>query len=289
MNYKKLTVQELKSICKKNHIKGYSYLNKEDLIKIIKKNLKKQMMKGGDGNKVPVKRIEEIIGKRINGDDIILDRKTLSQLLGYSSEHIFYSDNDFKLYSENIIDLSYCNIIEIKKDAFPILNATILKLDNNKITKIEDGAFNNLINLKELYLNNNNITKIEVGIFNEFSNLEKLDLSNNHITKIDPKSLSNLSYLEELNLSTNQITTLTKNEFYGLNSLKNLDLSNNKITEINSLAFHKSHKLLYLNLLNNNELKKNFLGNLNKDFKHYQRFMKNNNKLIIISNFNKKL
>ena len=49
MNYKKLTVSELKSMCKKNHIKGYSYLNKEDLIKHIKKNLNKKKMRGGGG------------------------------------------------------------------------------------------------------------------------------------------------------------------------------------------------------------------------------------------------
>ena len=48
MNYKKLKMQELKSICKKLHIKGYSSLNKDDLIKIIKKNLKsRKNMKGG--------------------------------------------------------------------------------------------------------------------------------------------------------------------------------------------------------------------------------------------------
>ena len=47
MNYKNLTVSELKSICKKNHIKGYSLLNKDDLIKHIKKNLNKKKMRGG--------------------------------------------------------------------------------------------------------------------------------------------------------------------------------------------------------------------------------------------------
>lgn len=48
MNYKKLTLQELKSVCKEHHIKGYSSLNKEDLIEHIKKNLKsKKKMKGG--------------------------------------------------------------------------------------------------------------------------------------------------------------------------------------------------------------------------------------------------
>ena len=40
MNYKKLTLQELKSICKAHNIKGYSSLNKDDLINHIKKEFK---------------------------------------------------------------------------------------------------------------------------------------------------------------------------------------------------------------------------------------------------------
>lgn len=41
MNYQKLKILELKSICKKNKIKGYSKCNKEQLIVLLKENLKK--------------------------------------------------------------------------------------------------------------------------------------------------------------------------------------------------------------------------------------------------------
>jgi hypothetical protein len=63
MNYKKLTLQELKSICKKNHIKRYSSLNKDNLIKIIKKNLKsRKKMKGGNNGYILTKdKLSEIL------------------------------------------------------------------------------------------------------------------------------------------------------------------------------------------------------------------------------------
>lgn len=224
MNYKKLTVSELKNMCKKNHIKGYSYLNKDDLIKIIKKNLKKKMMKGGDGNKVNA--------KRINGDDIILDRKTLSQLLGYSSEHIFYSNNKHTLNDLTSIDLSNMNITEIK-----------------------ENTFSGLSNLETLNLSGNKITIINGSILKGLSNLKNLNLSNNEIYKIDQLSFNDLQKLETLNLSNNKITTLIKNEFYGLRKLENLNLSNNQITNINRDAFSQDHhiaKLKCLDLSNNN-------------------------------------
>ena len=41
MAYTKLTLKELKSICKDNHLKNYSALNKTDLVAFIKKNKKK--------------------------------------------------------------------------------------------------------------------------------------------------------------------------------------------------------------------------------------------------------
>ena len=40
MNRKSKTLKELKEICKKNNLKNYSKLDKNNLIKFIKKNIK---------------------------------------------------------------------------------------------------------------------------------------------------------------------------------------------------------------------------------------------------------
>jgi len=261
MNYKKLTVQELKNICKKNNIKGYSYLNKEDLIKIIKKNLKK--MKGGnDGNKVNYRRVN---------DDIILDRKTLLQILGYSSEYIFHSKNNAALKELTSIDLSNMNITEIKQNTFSGLSKLeTLNLSNNKINKIELNAFRGLSNLKELNLNDNSITNIDGGILRGLRDLNYLTLNHNIINIIDSFSFNDLKDLKTLDLSNNKITTLTDREFTGLKSLETLNLSNNEINKINANPFFLVNNLKYLNLLNNNELTENHIKNLYDYFKYYQ-------------------
>jgi len=45
MTYAKLTLKELKSICKDKHLKNYSALNKTELIAFIKKNKKMKQNK----------------------------------------------------------------------------------------------------------------------------------------------------------------------------------------------------------------------------------------------------
>ena len=49
MKYDKLTVAELKQLAKNKQIKGYSKLNKDDLIALLKKHKNKKVyVKGGD-------------------------------------------------------------------------------------------------------------------------------------------------------------------------------------------------------------------------------------------------
>lgn len=55
MDYSKKTVIQLKEICKKNKILGYSKLNKKDLINLVKKNIKK----GGDNTNKKIKMFYE--------------------------------------------------------------------------------------------------------------------------------------------------------------------------------------------------------------------------------------
>jgi hypothetical protein len=45
--YENNTIEELKKMCKQNNISGYSKLNKKDLIKLLKKNMKNNIQHGG--------------------------------------------------------------------------------------------------------------------------------------------------------------------------------------------------------------------------------------------------
>ena len=50
VNYEKLSIKELKVICKEKRIKQYSKINKKKLIEDIKTSKIRKIMKGGENN-----------------------------------------------------------------------------------------------------------------------------------------------------------------------------------------------------------------------------------------------
>ena len=93
------------------------------------------------------------------------------------------------------IDLQ-CNQIVTIEGLNRCKNLVYLNLGYNKITKIDDGAFDGLSNLKELHLYRNQIKKIEN--LELLVNLETLGLHDNQIKKIE--NLEPLVNLEVLDL-----------------------------------------------------------------------------------------
>ena len=281
MNFKTKTLLQLKNICKKNNIKNYSSLNKEELIKYLTKNLSK--MKGGN--------------------EIILDRSTLLDILNcteedlinlteielYNNEIMKIEKGTFrKLYNLKTLILSNNILTEIEEDNFSdLINLNVLMLNDNNITLIKDSSFKNLINLTEIELSNNEIMKIEKGIFSKLYNLNALNLSynklieieednfndlinlnilmlnNNNITLIKDSSFKNLVNLEYLMLYSNKIEVIKKNIFSTLINLNDLYLSDNKIKEIEFSSFGKLTKLENL-FLDENELVLEIPENFNK-------------------------
>eukprot|EP00106_Octopus_bimaculoides_P015091 XP_014782533.1 PREDICTED: uncharacterized protein LOC106877970 [Octopus bimaculoides] len=77
-------------------------------------------------------------------------------------------------------------------------NVRILKLSDNKISKIERGSFENLPSLKILNMSNNLISIIECGSFENLTRLEELYLDHNFITNIEHESFYSLINLKEL-------------------------------------------------------------------------------------------
>ena len=239
MTYAKLTLKELKSICKDNHLKNYSALNKTELIAFIKKNKKKKQNK-----------------KKVGGVDGVLNRETLLKFLGNITEE--------QLIEETTIKLNEKDIKNIQPDTFKGLkNLQKLNLNYNQIETIESGAFNGLTKLEELYLEYNQITTIKPDIFNGLNILKKLVLKNNQITTINPVEtinnntrglFSELKILMFLDLSGNKINTIKENTFDGINNLTNLQLilgksnydRNNIILNNNSVNYLKSLNITYI-------------------------------------------
>ncbi len=130
----------------------------------------------------------------------------------------------------------------------------ILKLSNNKITKIDLSNKQNLVTFQKVS-----------------KNLKSLNLSNNPLKTIF-KEIENFSSLEELNLAQTQISELPF--LLNLKKLKKLDLFINKITNINLEPFTK---------LQNLELSFNFISDINLENQSSLKVLEmNSNKYIFI-------
>ena len=253
MNYKKLTVHDLKSISRENHIKGYSLLNKEDLIKHIKKNLnkKKKMNGGGDIilNRSFLKFLLFPSVRRIaSGNLQKLDNQIESHLIDKTEIDISTIFKEYKqyklLYTDNIVGIDP-NTVE------GLINLKTLKLQDNRIKELKINTFNNLIKLEYLYLNNNQITQIEPNTFDGLSSLKELYLGNNIISELKENTFNGLSSLQKLELQNNSINIVKPGVFNGLSSLKELYLGSNKIRALKKNTFNELNNLEKLSLKSN--------------------------------------
>ncbi|XP_052833813.1 toll-like receptor 5 [Octopus bimaculoides] len=109
------------------------------------------------------------------------------------------------------------------------LNSTLCSrsLTANGIKEIKTDTFRNLYRLTNLYLNENNISTIQVGTFDDLPRLTFLSLSSNGIKEIKPDTFRNQFRLTYLNLSFNDIKEMKGEIFQDLPSLKSLELGGN--------------------------------------------------------------
>uniref|UniRef100_A0A182SA49 LRRCT domain-containing protein n=1 Tax=Anopheles maculatus TaxID=74869 RepID=A0A182SA49_9DIPT len=106
-------------------------------------------------------------------------------------------------------------------------NVTVLNLEYNQITTVEQEAFANFQNLLSLSLRGNMITAVRDFVYYP-NKLQHLDLSNNLVKDIKGLKTFTLSQLTHLNLSYNHIDSV-RTELSKLEALDTLDLSYNSI------------------------------------------------------------
>ena len=126
-----------------------------------------------------------------------------------------------------------------------------LSLSSNGISVVEDGAWQDLHQVKQLYLHANRITTLRAGIFKNLASLTELLLNSNGIQVIEYGAWEDLERLEILNLHLNKITILKTDIFYKLTSLQKLIISHNRIAVIESGSFEFSDSLSSLELVGN--------------------------------------
>ncbi|XP_029471668.1 leucine-rich repeats and immunoglobulin-like domains protein 3 isoform X2 [Rhinatrema bivittatum] len=129
------------------------------------------------------------------------------------------------------LDLSSNNISELKT-AFPPLQLKYLYINNNQITSMEPGTFDNLSStLQVLKLNRNRISFIPPKMF-KLSHLQHLQLNRNKIRGVDGLTFQGLGALKSLKMQRNGVSKLMDGAFWGLSNMEILQLDHNNLTEI---------------------------------------------------------
>ena len=129
----------------------------------------------------------------------------------------------------------------------------MLALNLNRLTSIMPGMFAGLSSLTSLYLADNRITLIDEGAFDRLSSLQLLSLRSNQVDSIAAWMLSGLSLLQELDVGENRISFIEVGAFQERPTLKLLVLDSNQLTSIAAGTFSGLSSLQVL-ALNSNQL-----------------------------------
>nr|XP_006628521.1 PREDICTED: fibromodulin [Lepisosteus oculatus] len=173
-------------------------------------------------------------------------------------KYIYFQNNQITSIQDGVFD----NATDL---AWIMLHRNLLSTDN-----LGAKVFSNLLQLDRLYLDHNNLTRVPQGLPRS---LRDLRLSNNRISKIQPASFEGMANLSVLLLNDNSIEEVG-GALKGLTSLLLLDISNNKLKKLPD-SLPEGLQQLYLEF--------NGIGSIPSDF--FQRFAKlqyirlSNNKL----------
>ncbi|XP_078663923.1 uncharacterized protein LOC144907026 [Branchiostoma floridae x Branchiostoma belcheri] len=144
------------------------------------------------------------------------------------------------------------DLTEVKKGLFKDLkNLEELDLDNNQISDIETGSFEDLSNLRLLFLYRNAMEKLQSGLFKGMTNLLQIYLSSNNITTVEDGAFEGLENLQLIQLHKNQIEEIGDGAFKGLPTLIDLDLHLNNLSTIPGKAISSLSNLKRVQLFEN--------------------------------------
>lgn len=150
----------------------------------------------------------------------------------------------------NVVDCSNLRLSRIPEH-IPV-STTELRLNNNEITTIEaTGVFKTLTHLKKINLSNNKISEIEDGAFEGSSSVNELHLTANQLDSVHSGMFRGLDGLRMMMLRNNRISCIHNNSFTGLHNVRLLSLYDNTLTSIAPGAFDTLQSLSTLNLLGN--------------------------------------
>jgi hemicentin len=143
-------------------------------------------------------------------------------------------------------------ILTIRDELRNLTNLKILRLDNNCIVTISQGAFRTQTNLEELYLQHNHFNKtLQNYVFHGLTSLQRIDLSASGLENFGGNVFHELPSIVEIDLSYNRLISLPDGAFKDLRFLNRLVIRNNELRFLGHEAFCNLSSLTYLNLASN--------------------------------------
>lgn len=129
------------------------------------------------------------------------------------------------------------------------MNLSSLTLSRNRISRIEDNAFEGLVILEQLTLSKNQLKSLNRSTFAGLTKLIHLNLRDNDIDTIEDGTFE-LPNLSELILSKNQLKILSDQIFTGAPMLQRLTIDNNALESIGRSMYglvHANRIIMYQN------------------------------------------
>lgn len=154
----------------------------------------------------------------------------------YNLQQFIFKNNNLQNieqlnYFKNFPKLSKLNLESNEIDTLDLNSFNNLKflieivMDNNNLEKIDSEIFGpNLINLKTLRLSQNKIVEIQNGAFKNLHNLEYLELSYNRLKSLGKDTFLGLKNLKELYISYNPFNNFDIDTFKHVLNLNRLDI-----------------------------------------------------------------
>ncbi|KFM66392.1 Leucine-rich repeat neuronal protein 2, partial [Stegodyphus mimosarum] len=170
--------------------------------------------------------------------------------LRLSNNHIKGVRLSFNVYRNlEFLDVSHNQLVNLGKENFAVLeHLTVLLVNRNMISLLQNDTFKGLNALKVLHLNENYLDELPPKVFVHLESLELLDLSQNRIASIEPEAFYGLKNLKTLLLRDNQLTNIPSTSFQYISKLVKLDLGLNSFHDIPENSFSSLNNLQELSL-----------------------------------------
>lgn len=178
------------------------------------------------------------------GNRTRLEVKTSCDWMSFPSA--IFSANSTLLEAE--ID---CDVRHLAQEDFLYArNLVSLRMEGNKLQRIERNTFVYLMKLVSLFLVLDEITVLEDRAFHWMRALETLDLSYNNLTTLGRETFAGASELRNIDLCANAIKSIKEGTF-DLTKLETLNIAENRLTTLRPYIFANPKTFSHLFLHNN--------------------------------------